>query len=139
VSPASSTAARATTARSASGAPGCSTGEEAYSLAIALLEFLGDRAPRVPVQIFATDVSEPVIERARAGVYAEAIAADVSPERLRRFFARGEEGGYRVTRSAVTSSSTPARTSRATPRLPASTLITCRNVLIYLGAPLQER
>src|SRR5262249_41959526 len=58
---------------------GCSTGEEAYSLVIALLEFLGDNAPRTAIKMFATDVSEVVIAQARAGVYLESISADVSP------------------------------------------------------------
>ncbi len=62
--------------------PGCATGEEAYSIAIALLEFLGQEANNVPMQIFATDVSEEAVERARAGIYPESIAADVSAERL---------------------------------------------------------
>ena len=74
---------------------GCSSGEEAYSVAIALLEALGDRANTVPIQIFATDVSEQAIEQARNGSYPENIAADVSPERLRRFFTK-VDGGYRI-------------------------------------------
>jgi len=75
---------------------GCSTGEEAYSLAIRLLECLGDRAGEVPMQIFATDVSEEAIQQARTGLYPPSIAADVSPERLRRFFNK-VDGGYRIT------------------------------------------
>src|SRR5262249_34750038 len=66
--------------------PGCSTGEEVYSLAIALLEFLGDRANSVPVKIFATDIDDAAINRARLAKYLENIASDVSNERLRRFF-----------------------------------------------------
>jgi two-component system, chemotaxis family, CheB/CheR fusion protein len=64
-------------------APGCASGEETYSLAISLLEFLGDRAAGIPVQVFGTDVSESSINKARAGVYPENIQGDVSPERLR--------------------------------------------------------
>src|SRR5258706_6818945 len=66
--------------------PGCSTGEEVYSLAICLLEFLGDQGLQTPVKIFATDIANRAIEFARAGVYLDSIAADVSPERLRRVF-----------------------------------------------------
>lgn len=74
---------------------GCSTGEEAYSLAITLLEFLGNRAASFQVQIFGTDVSEKAIKKARAAIYPENISEAVSPERLRRFFTR-VEGNYRV-------------------------------------------
>ncbi len=77
---------------------GCSTGEEAYSLAICLLEFLGDKASSVPVQLFATDLSEKAIEKARAGIYPENIAADVSADRLRRFFLKLDRG-YQVNKT----------------------------------------
>ena len=72
--------------------PGCSTGQEAYSLAIALVEFLDDKPVRPPIQIFATDLSDTVsLEKARDGVYPESIEAEVSPERLRRFFTKDQE------------------------------------------------
>jgi two-component system CheB/CheR fusion protein len=74
---------------------GCATGEEAYSVAIALLEFLQKGHADLRVQIFATDVSDSAIEVARAGVYPTSIEADVTPERLRVFFSR-VDGGYRV-------------------------------------------
>src|SRR5262249_24108212 len=73
---------------------GCSTGEEAYSLAIVLFEVLGDQAGARPIQIFGTDIAEEAIQRARDGFYPEAISAEVSAERLRRFFTR-TDGGYR--------------------------------------------
>src|SRR5262249_13032595 len=66
--------------------PGCSTGEEVYSIAIVASEYLGDRARPDVVQIFGTDLSDGVIERARAGRYPASIAEDVSAERLRRYF-----------------------------------------------------
>src|SRR2546430_6518679 len=75
--------------------PGCSTGEETYSQAIALLEFLGHRTADIPIQLFGTDLSQESIGKARAGIYPESIVADVSPERLRRFFAKVEVG-YRI-------------------------------------------
>ncbi len=75
--------------------PGCATGEEAYSVAICVLEALGDRAPELRVQIFATDASDTAIEQARGGTYPTSIGADVSPSRLKRFFTR-TDGGYRV-------------------------------------------
>ena len=68
--------------------PGCSTGEEAYSIAIVLVEYLGDQLGKVPLQIFATDLSDPSIEHARAGVYSGATLAEVGPERLGRFFTK---------------------------------------------------
>src|SRR5437016_904699 len=72
--------------------PGCATGEEVYSIAICLLETLGDRVTERRVQLFGTDVSDPAIDHARSGAFALNIAADVSPERLKRFFAKTEEG-----------------------------------------------
>src|SRR5262245_56067013 len=64
--------------------PGCSTGEETYSIAMCLLESMRDADLEIPVQIFGTDLSESGLERARAGIYPESIAADVSAGRLRR-------------------------------------------------------
>src|SRR5437899_11570937 len=75
--------------------PGCSTGEETYSQAIALLEFLGHRSADIPIQLFGTDLSQESIGKARAGIYTESIVVDVLPERLRRFFAN-EEVDYRI-------------------------------------------
>src|SRR5262245_48817421 len=76
---------------------GCSTGEEAYSLAITVLEFIDEHAANTPMQLFATDVSESAIEHARNGVYPESISADVSKERLQRFFAK-VDAGYRISK-----------------------------------------
>jgi two-component system CheB/CheR fusion protein len=118
--------------------PGCSTGEEAYSIAMALLEFLGDRAGSTPIQVFATDLAEGAIERARAGLYPESVAADVSPERLRRFFAR-TDGGYRI-RQVVRDLCVFARQDvTRDPPFSRLDLILCRNLLIYLGSMLQQR
>jgi two-component system CheB/CheR fusion protein len=118
--------------------PGCSSGEEAYSLAIALLEYLGDRAVQTPVQIFATDLSEAAIERARSGLYPENIAADVSPERLQRFFTRSD-GGYRV-RQVVRDLCVFARQDvTRDPPFSKIDLIVCRNLMIYLSTALQQR
>ncbi|MGH9451114.1 MAG: CheR family methyltransferase [Terriglobia bacterium] len=70
-------------------APGCSTGDETYSLAMLLLEFLGDRASSFEIQLFGTDVNEAGIEKARTGIYREDIAQEMSQDRLRRFFTEG--------------------------------------------------
>lgn len=75
--------------------PGCASGEETYSAAITLLEFLGDKASEFSIQFFGTDVSEASITKARSGFYPENIQGDVSVERLRRFFSKSE-GGYRI-------------------------------------------
>ncbi len=117
---------------------GCSTGEEAYSLAIALLEVLSQREQVLPVKILATDVNEALLERARAGVYLDNITVDVSPERLRRFFVRGE-GKYQISK-AVRDLCIFSRHNLATdPPFAHLDLVSCRNVLIYMGGPLQQR
>jgi two-component system CheB/CheR fusion protein len=119
--------------------PGCSTGQEAYSLAMALLEFLEDKPAAPAIQIFATDLSDTVsLERARAGHYPDSIEGEVSPERLRRFFKK-EDGGYRIIKS-IRDQCVFAKHNLATdPPFSRMDLISCRNVLIYLAPPLQKR
>ena len=117
---------------------GCSTGEEAYSVAIILLECLGDRLAQVPVQIFATDVSEEAVEHARAGDYPASIANDVSAERLRRFFTR-VDGGYRITKAVRDVCVFARQDMTRDPPFSRLDLILCRNVLIYLSTVLQRR
>ena len=118
--------------------PGCSTGEEVYSVAIALRQFLGDRGPSTPVQIFGTDISEPAIEKARSGVYSEAAVREVSPPRLRRFFTK-TDSGYQVNKSIRDLCVFARQDLTRDPPFSRVDLISCRNVLIYLGAPLQKR
>jgi two-component system CheB/CheR fusion protein len=77
---------------------GCSTGEEVYSLAIVLLEYLETQPEMLPIKILATDLNEAALEKARAGVYLDNIEIDVSPERLRRFFIR-QEGHYQISKA----------------------------------------
>jgi len=118
--------------------PGCSTGEEAYSLAIALSEFLTERKLHNPVQIFGTDINDTALDKARAGIYPAAIRSDQTPERLRRFFGK-TEGGYRINK-AVREMCIFARQNVVTdPPFSNIDVISCRNVLIYLGAPLQRK
>jgi two-component system, chemotaxis family, CheB/CheR fusion protein len=74
---------------------GCATGEEAYSLAICLVEFLEQAKSNVPIQLFASNINPALIERARRGFYSENIGADVTPQRLQRYFTRTKEG-YRI-------------------------------------------
>jgi two-component system CheB/CheR fusion protein len=117
---------------------GCAGGEETYSIAIALLETLSDAAIDTPIQIFATDLSEKFIAKARAGIYPEGIEASVSPERLRRFFVK-EETGYRI-RKAVRDLCVFSRHDIVRdPPFAHLDLITCRNVLIYLESSTQQR
>nr|WP_276599512.1 chemotaxis protein CheB [Nannocystis sp. SCPEA4] len=118
--------------------PGCSTGEEAYSVAIALLEFLGEESSAVPVQIFATDVSETAIEHARNGLYADSIASDLSPERLRRFFTK-TDGKYRIAKVVRDLCVFARQDVTRDPPFSKLDLILCRNVLIYMGAVLQRK
>ncbi|NNJ25333.1 CheR family methyltransferase [Alienimonas chondri] len=117
---------------------GCSTGEEAYSVAIALLEFLGDGSRTTPIQIFGTDVSETAVAQARAGHYGRGIEAEVSPGRLEKFF-KAVDGGYKI-RSSVREVCVFARQDLTRdPPFSRLDLVLCRNVLIYLGPPLQSR
>jgi two-component system, chemotaxis family, CheB/CheR fusion protein len=118
--------------------PGCSTGEEAYSIAICALEFLGDAKSNIPVQIFGTDISERAIEKARAGNYPESITADVSPERLRRFFAPAP-GGYRIAKSIRDMCIFARHNLLQDPPFSRMDVISCRNLLIYLEAAAQKK
>ena len=119
--------------------PGCSTGQEAYSLAIALVEFLEQQPVRPPIQIFATDLSETVsLVKAREGVYPENIEAEVSPERLRRFFTKEQET-YRINKSIRDMCAFARQNVTADPPFSHLDLISCRNVLIYLTPVLQKR
>jgi two-component system CheB/CheR fusion protein len=118
--------------------PGCSSGEEAYSLAMSWLEFLGDKAPAAPIQIFATDVSEAVIDKARLGIFLENIASEVSPERLRRFFVK-VAGGYQISKTIRDMCVFAWQNLIQDPPFSKLDLISCRNVLIYLQTALQKR
>jgi two-component system, chemotaxis family, CheB/CheR fusion protein len=118
--------------------PGCASGEETYSVAIALLEFLGDRVAQTPIQFFGTDVSETSIAKARSGVYPENIQGDVSPERLRRFFTK-VEGGYRISKGIRDMCIFAQHNVLNDPPFSQMDLICCRNLLIYLEPMLQNK
>jgi two-component system CheB/CheR fusion protein len=118
--------------------PGCSTGEEAYSHAISILEYLTEVRAEVPVQIFATDLSGTAIRRARAGVYRESIAADVAPARLKRFFNR-VEGGYQIGKGVRDICVFANQNVFSDPPFSHIDIVSCRNVLIYLSQDLQKR
>src|SRR5438034_4961057 len=118
--------------------PGCSTREETYSQAIALLEFLGNKHADIPVQLFGTDLGQGTIEKARAGIYPQSIVADVSPERLRRFFAKVEVG-YRINKTIRDMCVFARQNLLEDPPFSRIDVISCRNVLIYLGPVLQKK
>jgi two-component system CheB/CheR fusion protein len=118
--------------------PGVATGEEAYSVAIAMIESLGDRVTEQRIQIFATDVSERAIDQARAGTYPVSIVADVSPERLKRFFSK-TDGGFRVLKMLRDMCVFAKHDLTRDPPFSRLDLIVCRNVMIYLDIALQRR
>lgn len=118
--------------------PACSTGEEAYSLAITLLESLGEDETATRVQIFGTDVSRNGIEKARQGVYPENIEGEVSPDRLRRFFVKGDSG-YQIRKSIRDMCVFANQNVIKDPPFSHLDLISCRNVLIYMTPALQQR
>jgi two-component system, chemotaxis family, CheB/CheR fusion protein len=117
---------------------GCSTGEEVYSIAICLLEFIAELVTQPPIQIFATDISELSIDRARAGIYTENQMIDVSAERRRRFFYPVEEG-YQISKTVRELCVFARQDLSSDPPFSNVDLISCRNVLIYLGDALQQR
>jgi len=125
--------------------PGCSTGEEAYSMAMALLEYVGPNNANISavpnsraVQIFATDISDDVLDRARSGVYPESVLSDLSPARLKRFFIRAESG-YQVVQSVREACIFAKQNIAKDPPFSSLDLVSCRNLLIYLGPELQKR
>jgi two-component system, chemotaxis family, CheB/CheR fusion protein len=118
--------------------PGCSSGEETYSHAISLLEFLTDERTEVPIQIFGTDLSEAAIQRARVGLYGDNIESDVSAIRLRRFF-RKIDSGYQISKSIRDLCIFSIQNVFRDPPFSRIDLVSCRNVMIYLSQSLQRR
>ena len=118
--------------------PGCSTGEEAYSVAVALLEFLEGRSESIPIQIFGTDISESAVSQARAGIYPRSIAGEVSPARLRRYFNK-IDSSYRVAKEVRDLCVFARQDLTRDPPFSKLDMIACRNVLIYLEPVLQKK
>jgi two-component system, chemotaxis family, CheB/CheR fusion protein len=118
--------------------PGCSTGEETYSHAISLVEFLGEERADIPIQVFGTDLSESAIQRARAGIYKENIEVDVTPARLRRFFYIAD-GGYQIKKTIRDLCIFSTQNVFNDPPFSRMDLVSCRNVMIYLSQSLQKR
>lgn len=118
--------------------PGCASGEEAYSLAILLRECMDALKREFKVQLFATDINAGAIEQARRGQYSLSIAADVSPERLERFFVRGEEL-YQVAEQIRSMVVFAVQSVIKEPPFSKVDLISCRDLLIYLEPTLQKK
>jgi chemotaxis methyl-accepting protein methylase/chemotaxis response regulator CheB len=119
---------------------GCSTGEEAYTLAIVLFEALRKiKSPRhISIQIYATDLDKEAIDKARQGLFRENIAADVSPARLARFFIK-QEGGYRVNKEVRATVVFAQQNLIMDPPFTKLDILCCRNLLIYLTPELQKK
>ncbi|MGH7133537.1 MAG: chemotaxis protein CheB [Phycisphaerales bacterium] len=117
---------------------GCSTGEEAYSIAMAFAEFEEGCSTRHTIQIFASDLNEAGIQKARSGVYSRSSVADVSPERLRRFFVE-INGEYRVNKQLREMCVFARQNVLVDPPFSKLELISCRNLLIYLDSLLQRK
>ncbi len=120
--------------------PGCSTGEEAYSLAMIFKEVLEEANPvhRYSLQIFASDLDQNAITLARAGVYSRSISSDVSDKRLNRFFVE-DPGGYRVCNEIREMVIFAQHNIIADPPFTKLNLLSCRNLMIYLEAELQVK
>ncbi|GAO36155.1 chemotaxis protein CheR [Sulfuricella sp. T08] len=118
--------------------PGCSTGEEVYSVAIALLEFLGDRASSFHIQIFASDIDDKAIDIARQGIYPESIRDVIAPGRLQRFFIK-TPSGYQISKIIRDMCVFAVQSVVKDPPFSRLDLICCRNLMIYLGAVLQKK
>jgi two-component system CheB/CheR fusion protein len=117
--------------------PGCATGEEAYSVAILLFEHACRLDSPAGIQVFATDLDEDAIQIARAGVYPSTIEADVSPERLRRFFQR-DQGRFKIRKEIRELVLFSAHDVLKDPPFSRLDLVTCRNLLIYLKIEAQQ-
>jgi two-component system CheB/CheR fusion protein len=117
---------------------GCSTGQEAFSIAMAYAEAV-EKMPRArQLQVFATDLNDANLDKARHGLYTKSLAQDVSPTRLRRFFVE-EEGGYRVVKSLREQVVFARQNLITDPPFSRMDLISCRNLMIYLEPSLQKK
>ncbi|MBD2753398.1 CheR family methyltransferase [Spirosoma validum] len=118
--------------------PACSTGQEAYSIAMLLLEVLGDRTLSRTIQIFATDLSESAVAKARMGSYTRGEIMDVSARRLQRFFTKIDDH-YRINKAVRDICVFAPHNLLKDPPFSRLDLISCRNLLIYLETPLQRK
>lgn len=119
--------------------PGCATGEEAYSIAMLLIERISASGKACPLQVFASDVDESAIEAARRGIYPEAMAADLPRERLERFFTRADANNWQVNRQLRESVLFASQNILADAPFSRLDLVSCRNLLIYLEPEVQQK
>ncbi|MBI1861183.1 MAG: PAS domain-containing protein [Deltaproteobacteria bacterium] len=118
--------------------PACATGEEVYSIAICLLEYLERTETKLPIHIFGTDLSEVCVDGARAGLYHDSALGEVSEERLKRFFTK-DDGGYRINKTVRELCVFSKHNATVDPPFSNLDLVSCRNFLIYLDSTLQRR
>lgn len=118
--------------------PGCSSGEEAYSIAMLLREFMDENQREFKIQLYATDLDDDAIAAARAGIYPPNIAQDIQPERLRRFFIK-DDAGFRVKKEIREMVVFAIQNVIKDPLFTKLDLLCCRNLMIYLEAELQNR
>lgn len=118
--------------------PGCAGGQEAYSTAMALSEFLSEQPRSIPMQVFGTDVSKAAIDKARSGLYSKEDAGSVSPERLERFFTKSGDN-YQISKSIREVCIFAPQNVFADPPFSRLDIISCCNLLIYLEADLQQK
>jgi PAS domain S-box-containing protein len=119
--------------------PGCATGEEPYSIAMLIQEQLAEAHKNCRVQIFATDVDEDALAVARQGLYPDSITADVSPERLSRFFTKVDEHTYQVNKQLRETVTFAVQNLISDAPFTKLDLISCRNLLIYLEPDVQKK
>ncbi|MDO8840870.1 chemotaxis protein CheB, partial [Methanocalculus sp.] len=119
---------------------GCSTGEEAYSIAILIQEFIEEQKKVCNVQVFATDIDSNAIATARVGLYPDSIATDISPKRLAHFFNAEPDGSaYRINKKIRDMMIFSEQDLIRDPPFSKLDLISCRNLLIYMGEELQKK
>lgn len=118
--------------------PACASGEEACSMAICLFEYLGEKALSTPVQIFATDLSDNAIDKARAGIYSASALQQVSPQRLKQFFVK-MDGHYQIIKPIRDICIFATHNLLKDPPFSKMDLISCQNVMIYLSAGAQKK
>jgi two-component system CheB/CheR fusion protein len=118
--------------------PACATGEEPCSIAICLFEYLKDKAMSTPIQIFATDLSESAINRARAGIYNKNSLVNVSPQRLRKFFVK-VDGNYQIIKPIRDVCIFATHNLLKDPPFSRMDIISCQNVLIYMEHTAQKK
>ncbi|HVW62532.1 MAG TPA: CheR family methyltransferase, partial [Puia sp.] len=118
--------------------PACATGEEPCSIAICLFEYLKDKAMSTPIQIFATDLSEAAISKARAGIYSKNTLMNVSPQRLRKFFVK-VDGNYQIIKPIRDVCIFATHNLLKDPPFSRMDIISCQNVLIYMEQAAQKK